>query len=50
MALYILHSIFDLASLLYVRLETFGPYYVSLCFHFMQAEIKFKKPYSDSQR
>ena len=28
MALYILHSIFHLARLLYVRSETFGPYYV----------------------
>ena len=28
MALYIPHSIFHLARLLYVRLETFGPYYV----------------------
>ena len=28
MALYIPHSIFDLARLLYVRPETFGPYYV----------------------
>ena len=30
MALYILHSIFHLARLLYVRPETFGPYYVLL--------------------
>ena len=28
MVLYILHSIFHLARLLYVRPETFGPYYV----------------------
>ena len=28
MALYIPHCIFRLASLLYVRPETFGPYYV----------------------
>ena len=28
MALYILHRIFHLAQLLYVRPETFGPYYV----------------------
>ena len=28
MALYIPHSIFQLARLLYVRPETFGPYYV----------------------
>jgi hypothetical protein len=28
MALYIPHSIFHLARLLYVRLETFAPYYV----------------------
>ena len=30
MALYIPHSIFHLARLLYVRPETFGPYYVAL--------------------
>ena len=30
MALYIPHSIFHLARLLYVRPETFGPYYVYL--------------------
>ena len=30
MALYIPHSIFHLARLLYVRPETFGPYYVSV--------------------
>ena len=29
MALYIPHSIFRLARLLYVRPETFGPYYVA---------------------
>ena len=29
MALYIPHSIFHFARLLYVRPETFGPYYVS---------------------
>ena len=29
MALYIPHSIFYLARILYVRPETFGPYYVS---------------------
>ena len=28
MALYIPHSIFHLARLLYVKPETFGPYYV----------------------
>ena len=28
MALYIPHSIFHLARLMYVRPETFGPYYV----------------------
>ena len=28
MALYVPHSIFHLARLLYVRPETFGPYYV----------------------
>ena len=28
MALYVSHSIFHLARLLYVRPETFGPYYV----------------------
>ena len=32
MTLYIRHSIFHLARLLYVRPETFGPYYV-LLFH-----------------
>jgi hypothetical protein len=32
MALYIPHSIFHLARLLYVRPETFGLYYVSLLF------------------
>ena len=30
MALYIPHSIFHLARLLYVRPETFGPYYVCI--------------------
>ena len=30
MALYIPHSIFLLARLMYVRPETFGPYYVRL--------------------
>ena len=30
MALYIPHSIFNLARLLYVRPETFGPYYVNI--------------------
>ena len=30
MALYIPHSIFHLARLLYVRPETFGPYYVHI--------------------
>ena len=33
MALYIPHSIFHLARLLYVRPETFGPYYVSTVFN-----------------
>ena len=32
MALYISHSTLHLARLLYVRPETFGPYYVILCF------------------
>ena len=31
MALYIPHSIFHFARLLYVRPETFGPYYVDCC-------------------
>ena len=31
MALYIPHSIFHLARLLYVRPETFGPNYVTIC-------------------
>ena len=30
MALYIPHNIFHLARLLYVRPETFGPYYVRI--------------------
>ena len=30
MALYIPHSIFHLARLLYTRPETFGPYYVAI--------------------
>ena len=30
MALYIPHSIFHLARLLYVRPETFGPYYIAI--------------------
>ena len=34
MALYIPHSIFHLARLLYVRPETFGPYYV--CLHYCE--------------
>jgi hypothetical protein len=34
MALYIPHSIFHLARLLYVRWETFGPYYVPIQFIF----------------
>ena len=33
MALYVPHSIFHLARLLYVRPETFGPYYV--CYSFL---------------
>ena len=33
MALYIPHSIFHLARLLYVRPETFGPYYVYIYIH-----------------
>ena len=33
MALYIPHSIFHLARLLYVRPETFGPHYVCLRLH-----------------
>ena len=31
MALYIPHIIFHLARLLYVRPETFGPYYIDVC-------------------
>ena len=34
MALYIPHSIFHLARLLYVRPETFGPYYVCVAEYF----------------
>ena len=37
MALYIPHNIFHLAWLLYVKQETFGPYYVSL-----QTKINFR--------
>ena len=33
MALYIPHSIFHLARLLYIRPETFGPYYVHVRLH-----------------
>ena len=48
MALYIPHSIFHLARLLYIRPETFGPYYVCLslrsvcvcvCVFFLQSLI-----------
>ena len=40
MALYIPHSIFHLARLLYVRPETFGPYY--LPFHvFVDRKIQY---------
>ena len=35
MALYIPHSIFHLARLLYVRPEKFGPYYVHKIFRFI---------------
>ena len=35
MALYIPHSIFHLARLLYDRPETFGPYYVVLSFSYI---------------
>ena len=40
MALYIPHSIFHLARLLYVRPETFGPYYVCVDMHFVCARVK----------
>ena len=38
MALYIPHSIFHLARLLYVRPETFGPYYVHLSQRFVSKQ------------
>ena len=38
MALYIPHSIFHMARLLYVRPETFGPYYV----HCLSSLFKFQ--------
>ena len=57
MALYIPHSIFHLARLLYVRPETFGPYYVhfisgqryslrncAVCFD-LQVMVEVQKPY-----
>ena len=40
MALYIPHSIFYLARLLYVRPETFGPYYIFLTFRLNSFETK----------
>ena len=38
MALYIPHSIFQLARLLYVRPETFGPYYLHDAFNYLGAK------------
>ena len=40
MALYIPHSIFHLAPLLYVRPETFGPYYVPQVCKIYQHELR----------
>ena len=40
MALYIPHSIFHLARLLYVRPETFGPYYVHVGFVLDKVALK----------
>ena len=40
MALYILHSIFHLARLLYVRPETFGPYYVRILLMCIRSYLK----------
>ena len=41
MALYIPHSIFHLAWLLYVRPETFGPYYINGLELKSRLELKF---------
>ena len=35
MALYIPYSVFHLARLLYVRPETFGPYYIHMTYSFV---------------
>ena len=44
MALYIPQSIFHLARLLYVRPETFGPYYVyTLIFIFLDSKLEDKR-------
>ena len=40
MALYIPHSIFHLARLLYVGPETFGPYYVAFSFNVVKEQRK----------
>ena len=39
MALYIPHSIFHLAQLLYVRPETLGPYYVPTTLHGVTSQM-----------
>ena len=48
MALYVTHSIFHLARLLYVRPETFGPYYVNFevihTLHYTHISFFFLKP------
>ena len=46
MALYIPHSIFHLARLLYVRPETFGPYYVSPVYGESNRKLKTKAGHS----
>ena len=43
MALYIPHSIFHLARLLYVRPETFGPYYVDTHMIFEKAFLRHRR-------
>ena len=43
MALYIPHRIFNLARLLYVRPETFGPYYVVMSLTFDCTKLRLLK-------
>ena len=51
MALYIPHSVFHLARLLYVRPETFGPYYICVLLHrrlfiFIISVVKLNKDFT----